>query len=155
MAALPLALWTRRVLILFLVSFIAMQFVRPDRTNPPAAAAASLTAKTPPDITALLDRACRDCHSNDTRWPWYSNVSPVSWFVANHVNHARSHLNYSEWNTYDSKEQDKFLRGMCDLTKREDMPLPSYLLIHRDATLSAADVTTLCAWSDKMRDTLQ
>jgi len=149
-----LALWTRRVLILFLVGFIGMQFVRPDRTNPPAPAAASLTARTPPHITALLDRACRDCHSNDTRWPWYTNVSPVSWFVADHVHHGRSHLNYSEWNTYDSGEQDKFLRGMCDLTKRAEMPLPSYLWIHRGSRLSPDDVTALCTWSGKMRDTL-
>lgn len=145
----------RWAFIIFLVAFIAMQFVRPDRTNPPALPAASLTAKAPPHITALLTRSCRDCHSNQTEWPWYTNISPSSWLVANHVHHGRDHFNYSEWNTYDSDDQDKFLGAMCDLVKRERMPPPSYLLIHRDSKLSPADVASLCAWSDKMRDTLQ
>jgi hypothetical protein len=145
----------RWALICFLVGFIGAQFVRPDRTNPPVNPAASLTAKTPPQVTAILDRSCRDCHSSETRWPWYTNVSPMSWFVANHIHHGRDHFNYSEWATYPSDDQDKFLGAMCDLVKRERMPLPSYLLIHREAVLSPADVTTLCTWSDKMRDTLQ
>jgi hypothetical protein len=147
--------WARWALVFFLVAFIGMQFVRPDRTNPPAPLAASLKAKTPPHITALLDRSCRDCHSNETEWPWYTNVSPTSWLVANHVHHGRDHFNYSEWNTYDSDDQDKFLGAMCDLVKRERMPLPSYLWIHRGSKLSPADVTALCTWSDQMRDTLQ
>lgn len=145
----------RRVLIGFLVCFIGLQFVRPDRTNPAGHAAASLTARTPSQVTAILDRSCRDCHSNETRWPWYTNVSPMSWLVANHVHQGRGHFNYSEWATYPADEQDKFLGAMCDLIRRGRMPLPSYLLLHRDAALSPADVTTLCTWSDKMRDTLQ
>jgi hypothetical protein len=151
----PAARTTRRVLTGCLIGFLGLQFVRPDRTNPPASAAASLKARAPSQVTAILDRSCRDCHSNETRWPWYTNVSPMSWFVANHVRHGRDHFNYSEWVTYPSDDQDKFLGAMCDLTKRERMPLPSYLLIHRAAALTAADVTTLCTWSDKMRDTLQ
>lgn len=155
MPALRTARLVRRALILFLMVFIGAQLVRPDRTNPPAPADASLRGLTPPHITAILDRSCRDCHSNQTRWPWYTNISPMSWLVANHVHHGREHFNYSEWTTYPSDDQDKFLGGMCDLTKRERMPLPSYLLIHRDSRLSPQDVAALCAWSDKMRDTLQ
>lgn len=145
----------RWALVTFLVGVIGLQFVRPDRTNPALQAGASLTAGTPSRITAILDRSCRDCHSSETRWPWYTNVSPVSWLIANHVHHGRDHFNYSEWATYPPDDQDKFLGGMCDLVKRERMPLPSYLWLHRDARLSAADVAALCAWSDKMRDTLQ
>lgn len=145
----------RRILFGLLLGSLAVQIVRPDRSNPPATAAASLAAKAPPPIAAILDRSCRDCHSNETRWPWYTNISPVSWMVADHVHHGRDRFNYSEWSTYPSDDQDKFLGAMCNLTKRARMPLPSYLLIHRDAALSAADVAALCAWSDKMRDTLQ
>ena len=155
MAVLPVAGGARWALPLFLVVFIAVQFVRPDRTNPPAPVAASLQAKTPPDIKALLDRSCRDCHSNETRWPWYSTVAPMSWMVAGDVHQGRDHFNYSEWNTYVSDDQDKLLGAMCALAKRGRMPLPSYLLTHRHAKLSPADVTALCTWSDKMRDTLQ
>jgi hypothetical protein len=155
MTALSVAGWARRLLAFFLVAFIGMQFVRPDRANPPASAAASLLAKTPPDIRAVLDRSCRDCHSNDTRWPWYSNVAPASWLVASDVHHAREHFNFSEWTSYPSDEQDKFLGAMCSLVQRGRMPLPIYLLIHRDAKLSPVEVTAICTWSDKMRDTLQ
>ena len=145
----------RRVLLLFLVVFITAQAFRPERTNPPTAPGASLVAHASPEVAAILDRACRDCHSNETRWPWYTNVSPTSWFVANHVNHAREHFNYSQWTSIDEDEQDQLLGGMCSLTERGRMPLPSYLIVHRHAKLSAADVKTLCAWTEKMRDMLQ
>jgi hypothetical protein len=148
----PLARWAVTVI---LVGFICVQFVRADRTNPPAPHGASLLAKAPPAVASILDRSCRDCHSNETRWPWYSHVAPVSWLVASDVHGAREHMNLSEWTSYSSDDQDKFLNGMCSLTKRQRMPLPIYLFLHRDAKLSDADVKTLCAWSEKMRDTLQ
>jgi hypothetical protein len=146
-----------RAFAVVLILLIGAQFVGADRTNPPSKPGASLLAlkSTPPDVRAILDRSCRDCHSNDTRWPWYSHVAPVSWMLLQDVNGGRDRLNYSEWTSYDGDDQDKFLNGMCSLTKTRRMPLPSYLWIHRDAKLSDADVKTLCAWSDKMRDTLQ
>jgi hypothetical protein len=147
--------WVRWTLILFLVAFIGAQFARPDRSNPATPAGSSLLAKAPPAVGAILDRSCRDCHSNDTRWPWYTNVAPMSWLVASHVHEGRDHFNYSLWSAYDEDEQDKYLGGMCSLPKRGRMPLPSYLLVHKGAKLSAADVATLCEWSEKMRDMLQ
>jgi hypothetical protein len=145
----------RWALLLFLVVFIAAQAYRPDRTNPPITAGASLLTKAPPDVAAILDRSCRDCHSSETRWPWYTNVAPTSWLVADHVRHGREHFNYSEWSAIDEDEQDKLLGAMCNLTQRGRMPMPSYLWLHRDATLSPADVKALCTWSEKMRDMLQ
>ena len=145
----------RRALTLFLVVFIGIQFVRPDRTNPPSSAAASLQLKMSPDVRAILDRSCRDCHSNETRWPWYTNVAPASWLVASDVHHGREHFNISEWTSYPPDDQDQLLDAMCNLTQRGRMPLTQYLVIHRNSKLSPADVTAICTWSDKMRDTLQ
>jgi heme-binding protein len=145
----------RRGLLLFLVAFIGAQFFRPDRSNPPSTPGASLLTKATPEVAAILNRACRDCHSSETRWPWYTNVSPTSWLVANHVHHGRDHFNYSQWTSIDEDDQDKLLGAMCSLTERRRMPLPSYLWMHRGAQLSPADVKTLCAWSEKMRDMLQ
>ena len=153
--ALDLRRLVRRALIVFIVAFVAIQVIRPDRTNPPAPQATSLLPKVPSEVRGILDRSCRDCHSNETRWPLYSQVAPMSWLVAGHVRDGRDAFNYSEWTTYSSDDQDSFLGGMCSLPRRGRMPLPSYLLIHRDAKLSPADVTTLCTWSEKMRDTLQ
>ena len=149
------ARWARWGLAVLLLLLIGAQFVGADRTNPPSRPDASLLAKATPDVRAILDRSCRDCHSNDTQWPWYSRVAPISWFLLNHVNGGRDRLNYSRWTSYESDDQDKFLNGMCTLTRKGRMPVSSYLWIHRDAKLSDADIKTLCAWSDKMRDTLQ
>src|SRR5580765_2224450 len=102
MSAFRIARWAPRALTVLLVGFIGIQLVRPDRTNPPVKAADSLQAKAPAAINALLDRSCRDCHSNETRWPWYTNVAPTSWLVANHVHEGRDHFNYSEWTGYPS-----------------------------------------------------
>jgi hypothetical protein len=157
MSPVRVARGVQAALAVILILVIGAQFVRADRTNPPSKPQASLLMQKSmtPDVRAILDRSCRDCHSNDTRWPWYSHVAPVSWMLLQHVNGGRDRMNYSEWTSYDTDDQDKFLNGMCTLTKKGRMPLPSYLWIHRDATLSDADVKTLCAWSDKMRDTLQ
>ena len=145
----------RWALTVILACLIGVQFVRADRTNPPAAPAASLVPAMPPAVAAILNRSCRDCHSNETQWPWYSHVAPVSWLVAWDVHQGRDHFNYSEWTAYSADDQDKLLNGVCSLTRRHRMPLPSYLRVHRGAKLSDDDVKTLCAWSDKMRDTLQ
>ena len=153
--ALRLAAWARTALLVLLVAVIGIQFIRPHRDNPPVNPAHSLLPLAPADVRAVLERSCRDCHSNETRWPLYSQVAPMSWLVAGHVRDGRDRFNYSEWTTYDSDDQDKLLGGVCSLTKRGRMPLPSYLLIHRSARLSPGDVATLCSWSDKMRDTLQ
>lgn len=148
----PAIRWSAAI---FLVALVGAQAVRPGRTNPPSHPQASLTSKAPPEVARILDRACRDCHSNETRWPWYSNVAPMSWMLIDHVNHGRDHFNYSEWTAYTEDDQDKLLGSICSLTKKGRMPLPSYLLIHHEAKLSPSDITTLCAWSDKMRDGLQ
>jgi hypothetical protein len=126
---------------------IAIQFVRPARTNPIVDPVRGLSALHPvPAHTAgVLERACRDCHSNETRWPWYSHVAPVSWFVIDHVNHGRSHFNYSDWAQYSLEDRARLLKNSCDLARERDMPLGSYLWMHRTARLSPADIDAVCA----------
>ena len=139
----------RAVILAAAILGAAIQFVRPARTNPPTVAGDTLAAHlpVPPDAQRILDRACRDCHSNETRWPWYSQVAPVSWWVIEHVNHGRSHFNYSEWAGYDRARRGTLLERTCALAKGGDMPLGSYLLMHSSARLSPADVDVLCRWT--------
>jgi heme-binding protein len=134
----------------------AIQLVRPARTNPATDPLRTLQAMVPvsPQASAVLERGCRDCHSNDTKWPWYSNVAPVSWFVIDHVNHGRSHFNYSDWAKYDAKRRREILEDSCAMARKKEMPLPSYLWAHGDARLSAADVAALCEWTDSALRTL-
>jgi hypothetical protein len=137
--------------IVLAVAALGIQFVRPPRTNPPTDPSRTLAARAPlaPAAQAILERACRDCHSHDTRWPWYSNVAPVSWFVIDHVNHGRRHFNYSDWASYDAEEAARLLKNACAFARKRTMPLPSYLRMHGDARLSDADVAALCAWTGR------
>ena len=132
----------------FVAVAVGIQFVRPARTNPATDGSRTLFARAqvPPRTAAVLERACRDCHSNDTRWPWYSNVAPVSWFVIDHVNHGRSHFTYSDWAKYDRPEAQRLIKKACELSRAGEMPLPSYLRLHGDARLTPRDVEALCGW---------
>ncbi len=135
--------------VLLFLLFAGVQFVRPERANPTAAAGQSLEehARVPPEVAGVLKRSCMDCHSNRTDWPWYSNVAPASWFVIDHVNHGRRHLNFSRWGEYSRRDASELLNGICATTKGGSMPLDSYTLVHRSARLTPADVRTLCAWA--------
>jgi hypothetical protein len=104
-----------------------------------------------PEVAGIFERACKDCHSNQTEWPWYSRVAPVSWYVADHVRHGREHLNFSRWSAYDREQADFLLGAMCLTAKRGQMPLSSYTRLHRSAKLSPLDIQTLCAWSQVER----
>ena len=141
------------LLVGLLCLLVVAQFFRPAKTNPAVDQAMTLDAHTQmsPQVAAILDRSCRDCHSNKTRWPWYSHVAPMSWFVIDHVNHGRSHLNLSEWGRYDNSEAGNQLRNMCKEVRAGVMPLDSYLLIHRNAQLSEQDVKLLCDWTNLER----
>lgn len=132
--------------------FIA-QFFGPAKTNPATDASQSIESRLalPTPVAAILDRSCKDCHSNKTRWPWYSNVAPVSWFVIDHVNEGRENLNFSEWGRYTPRDVDGLLKQLCREVKSGGMPLSSYTPLHPGSKLSAEDVKTLCAWTDAER----
>ena len=105
----------------------------------------------PPHVASILDRSCQDCHSNSTRWPWYSNVAPFSWLLVDHVNEGRQHLNLSEWGRLDNRRARNKLEEICDEVKSGAMPMPSYTWIHRTAVLSAEEIKALCDWVDAGR----
>jgi hypothetical protein len=141
------------IAIALIVVFVGIQFVRPTRTNPPVDESQTLSARTQmtPEVTAILDRSCRDCHSNKTDWPWYSNVAPVSWWLTDHVDTGRKELNFSEWGRLAHDRQDKKLREICDEVSDGMMPLSSYLPMHPQARLSEQDKKTLCDWAEAER----
>lgn len=143
----------KAVAALLLLTFAGVQLVRPERVNPPAAAGRSLEehASVPPEVAGVLKRSCMDCHSNRTDWPWYSNVAPASWFVVDHVNDGRRHLNFSRWGEYDRRRADNLLHEICETAQSGYMPLASYTLVHRGARLSPGDVETLCGWAGEER----
>ena len=143
---------------LIVVAFVlaAAQMIRPERTNPAVDHERTVQAHlaVPAEVTAVFERACRDCHSNRTQWPWSSHVAPVSWLVVDDVNHGRSHLNLSEWATYDRKKADKLLDEICEEISDGGMPLRSYRWVHPEARLSTGEVELVCSWSREQRQKL-
>lgn len=144
--------WKRAFLVLAIV-FVAIQFFRPPRTNPASDPAAEIQriVNLPPDVASILHRACGDCHSNDTQWPWYSAVAPTSWFVTGHVNEGRRHINFSAWVRPGKEPQDSVdrLKAISREVKEGGMPLTSYILVHWKAKLSPAEVSRICDWADQ------
>jgi len=146
--------WLKLAVAVLAVAFTAVQFVRrPLRTNPATDPARALPAHVtvPPHIAATLDRACGDCHSHQTRWPWYSRVAPASWLVVEHVDHGRRHLNFSDWTGEGGERAKDPLNAICKEVTSGHMPLPSYLWLHPEARLSPADVEALCGWTSSAR----
>jgi hypothetical protein len=143
----------RGALLGFFGLLAGIQAIRPARTNPPVDQSHTLEAVVlvPPRVESILQRACNDCHSDLTSWPWYSNVAPVSWFVIDHVNSGRRHVNFSEWLRRDTKNPGEYTRerfqAICKQVETDNMPLTSYLLLHRTATLSQGDIETICQWT--------
>ena len=135
------------------VLFLAIQFVRPARTNPAVDESQTIFARTQmtPQASSIFNRSCVDCHSYKTVWPWYSNVAPVSWFVIGHVNDGRRMMNLSEWGRLDRDRQDRKLRQICDVVSDGVMPLSVYTPMHPNSKLSAEDKKTLCDWTDAER----
>jgi hypothetical protein len=141
------------VAIVVVLLFLLIQFVRPDRNNPAVNPADTLeaTTKVPENVKAVLARSCADCHSNETTYPWYSNVAPFSWLLADHIRDGRRELNISEWGTYPARKKTKKLEEICEQVSEGEMPLSSYLWIHRDAALTDADRGLLCDWAKAER----
>ena len=135
--------------ILLALVFACVQFVRPARVNPPEVAGRGVEEhlRITPPVQEILNRSCMDCHSNRTEWPWYSNVAPASWLVIDHVNHGRTHLNFSEWARLEREEAGGMLGSICKEAQGGSMPMPSYTLLHRSAKLSDSDVRMLCDWA--------
>jgi hypothetical protein len=94
----------------------------------------------------ILVRACGNCHSNHTDWPWYSHVAPVSWWIARHVSEGREKLNFSEWETYSTWQKRDKLDSMCGLISTGRMPPRLYSAMHPEARLTEKDKNAVCAW---------
>ena len=132
--------------ILFALVFLGMQFVpTAARFKTSATTAAHMADVINPQVGAILDRSCQDCHSSRTNWPWYSRVAPVSWIVSKHVSEGREMLDFSAWANQPHSKDERML--ICDAVSEGRMPLPEYTVIHRSAKLSKRDVELICGWA--------
>lgn len=136
----------KQAAVVFVVIVAAAQFVRPERANPPTDVSRTIQAQAAAasGLVAVLDRSCRDCHSNGTVWPWYTQIAPASWLMASAVAKGRQAVNFSEWAGYSPEQQRMMLAISCDDVKSGKMPGP-YTLLRPETRLSTENIETICA----------
>ena len=132
---------------------VVIQAYRPARDNPPIVETRTLEAAVtvPAEVEQILARSCNDCHTDQTHWPWYSNVAPISWMIADHVSNGRRHLNFSEWLRPGVDDPAEYTRqkfvSACRELRIGRMPLFSYEFLHPGARLSSIQIQTICDWN--------
>ncbi|MGB0883019.1 MAG: heme-binding domain-containing protein [Vicingaceae bacterium] len=138
----------KKVLLSILALLVIIQFFRIDKTNPAVIAENDYinTANPPENISTILKTSCYDCHSNESKYPWYSNIAPVSWWVKDHINEGREELNFSEWTTFSEKRKKHKLEECIEMIEEGEMPLKSYTIMHGNAQLTADDEGYLIEW---------
>ncbi|GJM36227.1 MAG: heme-binding protein [Saprospiraceae bacterium] len=143
----------KRIIYIILALLVIIQLFRIDKTNPPVDASQDFVQLTSPptEIAQLLKSVCYDCHSHETVYPWYTNVAPVSWWIKDHIDHGRKHLNFSVWGTYEPKKADHKLEECYEMVEAKDMPLNSYTWVHGNARLTDAQREQLVTWFKGLR----
>ena len=132
---------------MMLVASVISDRRKSEKANTPLLAGAQVS----PQVRSTIDRSCRDCHSEATRYPWYSYIAPVSWFINLDVQRGREHLNFSRWSEYSVIRRERCLSEIANQVQDGGMPLASYTFLHRDAKLSRADVESIFKWTQEER----
>ncbi len=135
----------KKTLIAFFLLLLLAQLIRPDKANPPVNSEESFSEDS--ELTAVFKRACYDCHSSETRYPWYSNIAPVSWMLSHHVQEGREHLNFSIWNKLPEKKKEKLREEIWEEIEEGEMPMKGYVLLHKEAKLTSQDLEKIKSWS--------
>lgn len=146
----------KKIVSILLIVLVAIQFVRPARNSSNEVQQADIIRHyhVPANVAGVLKTACYDCHSNNTRYPWYANIQPVGWFLAYHIKEGKGELNFNEFADYSPRRKLSKLKAIGNSVKDGSMPLWSYTLIHADAKLSAESKALITNWTNKTIDSL-
>ncbi len=138
----------RILFILLIAAFVVFQFIGIEKTNPEFEPSMDfIVMENPPEeIAQMIRSACYDCHSNETIWPWYSNIAPVSWKLEEHVIDGRDNLNLNMWGEFDVEDRAYVIEEMIEEMEEGEMPIPGYLITHSDAKLTAEQQAKLFKW---------
>jgi hypothetical protein len=142
---------------LLLLAFVIIQFFRPAKNKSEGTSKNDISNlyAVPQDVQNILKKSCNDCHSNNTVYPWYAEIQPVAWWLNSHIEDGKKDLNFSEFATYRIRRQYKKLEEINELVKENEMPLDSYLWIHKDAKLSDQQKLTIANWAEAVRDSIR
>ncbi len=146
----------RKVGILLFVVFVGIQFIPTTRNESNTILTTDFveTFNPPLNLSSLLKTSCYDCHSNNTNYPWYNKVQPISWFLEGHINEAKEELNFSEFGDYSNRKKKSKLKSIMSQIKNDEMPLSSYIIMHQNARISERDKLDLEKWLTGLRDSL-
>jgi hypothetical protein len=131
----------------------AIQFIPAGDRNPVVDPSRTIyaTEPVPTGVRTILESSCKNCHSNETNWPWYSYIAPISWVVGRDVRQGRSHMNFSEWAGYSPQKREEKLEEICEQIMNGDMPDGKYTLVHRNARLTEPQRAAVCEWTEAVR----
>ena len=135
----------KKIIIAVIVALLVIQFIPVNRDNPESDSQSEIALQ--PNVKTIVEKACYDCHSNKTNWPWYSYVAPVSFIVAKHVEDGRDELNFSIWQEYSEKRKSKKLKELVEEVEEGEMPLFPYPVTHPEASLTEEEINTLIQWA--------
>ena len=147
----------RKILIVLLIALVVIQFFHPKK-NKAEGEQPNYIGKiftVPDDVKSILAKACNDCHSNNTRYPWYCNFQPIDWWTNDHVKSGMRHLNFDEFSNKQLRFQYNKVGDISEQIKKGEMPINSYLWIHKDAILTDAEKTKIYAWTDAIRESMK
>lgn len=147
----------KKILLGLLAVLVIIQFFKPELNQSAAETSNDVFAHyaAPDSLQQMIRTSCYDCHSNNTVYPWYSNIQPVAWWLADHVNEGKKELNFSEFATYAPKKADHKMEEVIEMIEKGEMPLKSYTIIHGDAKLSAAQQKAINDWAKEVRAQIQ
>ncbi len=142
----------KKIIFWSLLGFALIQFIATDKVNPPIDHKVNFfdAKKTPEKIQELIKNACYDCHSNETVYPKYAYIAPISWSVKSHINEGREHLNFSIWDTYNKDLKENMLSEAVETVHNKTMPMPGYIVYHKEANLSDAERALLTKYFEEM-----
>ena len=143
----------KKILWIVLLIFIGIQFIRPTRNESTAITSNDISQLyyVSPEISDILKRACNDCHTNNTIYPWYTNVQPFGWWMQEHVEDGKRNLNFSVFGTYKPKDQDHAMEEIIEVIENNEMPLDSYTWMHSDAKLTEEEKENLIEWARQLK----
>ncbi len=147
----------KRFLTFLLVAFLVIQFFRPEKNVSKAVAVNDISLKynIPAEVQTVLKASCYDCHSNNTKYPWYNNIQPIAWYLEDHVKEAKKELNFNEFATYKIARQYRKLEEIINEVEMDEMPIESYTLIHGGTELNTAQKTMIINWATVLRNTIK
>lgn len=139
----------KKILILLLVVFVIAQFFGPEKNDGDITKIETFIAETnpPENVKQILKESCFDCHSDKTRYPWYFNITPVNYWIADHIEHGKGDLNFSEWSSYSLKRKEHKMEEVWEEVKKKEMPLDSYTWTHSEANLTDEQIEAVVNWA--------